>query len=347
MQASIVVRSYNRLPALCELLERLLSQKHESFEIVVVEQSTRATDEERARLDSIARDSRVRILRHAPLGGARARNVGVEAARGEFVLFVDDDDLVLGEHWIDQHLANYKDPKCLAVSGRQVRNPDGTDPADYPNSDRAFRRCQMFSRFLKIPWTYCRQTRRKVPVDCLIGTNGSMRRSCYRRFGGWDTDTTVEDEASFGYRAQRMKEPGEYFAYDPVPLIYRRQDVPGGLAKRYTSATRWFERMLEFVHRIVGRYFPTRVVALYPVYVLAVYGWTLAFIWDESNDYRTFAARAGASLQVLTAMPFLVGRGLWRLATQRAGARGEVVPIGPLPVAEPSSSGSMAARRAR
>jgi hypothetical protein len=202
----------------------------------------------------------------------------------------------------------------------------------------------MFSRVLKIPWTNCRQLRRKAPVDCLIGGNGSMRRSCYERFGGWDTDTNIEDEASFGYRAQRLKDADEYFVYDPIPVIYRRQNVPGGLAKRYTSATRWFERMLEFVHRIVGRYFPTRVIALYPIYVLAVYGWTLAFIWDESNDYRTFAARVGASVQVLAAMPFLVGRGLWRLATQPAG---EKTPALALPVVEASSSGSIAARRAR
>src|SRR4051812_37494287 len=120
-RASIVVRSYNRLPALCELVERLLGQKHESFEIIVVEQSTRATDTDRARLQALAADPRLRVLSYEPLGGARARNVGVEAARGEFVLFIDDDDLVIGDDWIDLHLANYTDPSCLAVSGRQVR----------------------------------------------------------------------------------------------------------------------------------------------------------------------------------------------------------------------------------
>ena len=35
----MIVRSYNRLPALCELLERLRRQDHPSYEIVVVEQS--------------------------------------------------------------------------------------------------------------------------------------------------------------------------------------------------------------------------------------------------------------------------------------------------------------------
>ena len=35
-RVSVVIRSYNRLPALCRLIETLLGQRHDSFEIVVV-----------------------------------------------------------------------------------------------------------------------------------------------------------------------------------------------------------------------------------------------------------------------------------------------------------------------
>src|SRR5258706_6716262 len=68
-RVSVVVRSYNRLPALGELLAALLAQDHDSFEIVVIEQSTDRAPEDVGRLDAIARDARVRILRHPPLGG--------------------------------------------------------------------------------------------------------------------------------------------------------------------------------------------------------------------------------------------------------------------------------------
>ena len=53
--ASIVVRSYNRLPSLCQLLAALLAQRCEqTFEIVVVEQSARCTPADAARLDALA-----------------------------------------------------------------------------------------------------------------------------------------------------------------------------------------------------------------------------------------------------------------------------------------------------
>ena len=39
-RVSLVIRSYNRLPVLAALVEQLLRQRHDAFEIVVVEQST-------------------------------------------------------------------------------------------------------------------------------------------------------------------------------------------------------------------------------------------------------------------------------------------------------------------
>src|SRR4051794_7555081 len=66
---SVVVRSYNRLPALAELLEALLAQDHDSFEVVVIEQSTIRVPHDVRRIDELARDPRVRVLSHPPLGG--------------------------------------------------------------------------------------------------------------------------------------------------------------------------------------------------------------------------------------------------------------------------------------
>jgi glycosyltransferase involved in cell wall biosynthesis len=83
---SIVVRSYNRVPALVELLERLLAQRHGAFEVVVVEQSTDVAPEDAARLDGLARDPRLRILKHAPLGGARAQRRRGRGARRDRAL---------------------------------------------------------------------------------------------------------------------------------------------------------------------------------------------------------------------------------------------------------------------
>jgi glycosyltransferase involved in cell wall biosynthesis len=87
---SIIVRSFNRVPSLCQLLDSLLRQTWSNLEIIVVEQSTNVPHAAAARLGELARDSRVVLLHRHPLGGAAARNVGVERARGEVLLFIDD-----------------------------------------------------------------------------------------------------------------------------------------------------------------------------------------------------------------------------------------------------------------
>lgn len=320
-QVSIVVRSYNRVPALCTLLEQLLAQRHDSFEIVVVEQSTEVAPADAARLAAIAEDPRVRLLEHPPLGGARARNVGVEATRGEIVLFIDDDDLPEGDGWIAAHLANYDDERCLGVSGRQKLGPDDAGPGGL-YARLAYRRCLRFSPLLKLPWTYVRHGRRKVPVDAVHGTNGSIRRSAYERFGGWDVDTRIEDEASFGFRAVRLKGADEYFAFDPRPVVIRGLDVPGGLAKRFMSAGVYYERFLDFVHHIVGRYHPVRVRVLYPFYVASVAAWTIGWVWDDSKRYDTVLKRLGGTLAFVPAVPYHTMRCLRRFWAEEPSSSG-------------------------
>jgi glycosyltransferase involved in cell wall biosynthesis len=301
IEVSIIVRSYNRHAALCDLLDVLLGQDHPDFEIVVVEQSDVIDATVADRLARLLADPRVRVLRHGRLGSAKARNTGVRAARGEFLLFMDDDDVPEGTTWIEQHLASYADPKCLGVSGRQKNSPDEENP--YAWKALAHWRCQDFSPLLKLPWTYVRQNRRKQPVGAVIGSNGSLRRSAVERFGLWDEDTAIEDEASFGLRAAQRMAPGEYFAFDPIPVIRRGIDVQGGMQKRFITTGPYYRRVLDFVHRIIGRYHPARVLLLWPLYVLAVYGWTVTWIWSDSRLHKTLPRRIAGTLGLLPLVP--------------------------------------------
>ena len=73
-RVSVIVRSYNRLVALGELVAALLRQTYPSFEIVVVEQSTVRPPEAVRRLEELAVDARVRLVHRPPRGGAAARS---------------------------------------------------------------------------------------------------------------------------------------------------------------------------------------------------------------------------------------------------------------------------------
>lgn len=323
---SVIVRSYNRLPWLCELVETLLTQDHDAFEIVVVEQSTDAPPAAAARLRALEADPRLRVLSHRPLGGARARNVGVAASRGAVLVFIDDDDLPVGRAFLRAIEARFDaDPRCLGLSVRQSWE-DGEAMSRIYRA-RARRRCMRFSPLLKLPYTYVRHDAPVARVDYVHGTGGALRREVLARVGGWDEDTPIEDEVSIAYRLRPALRPGEYLTFFPGAHLRRRMDVGGGLAKRKATTAGFFRRYLTFVHHILGRYHRTRVLALYPLYVLAGWTYVMEWLWNDLRDQTTFARRLGGALGFTLAFPVLAARELWRARLGRRPGSGEALAV--------------------
>jgi glycosyltransferase involved in cell wall biosynthesis len=284
---SVVVRSYNRLPALAELLQALLAQDHDSFEVVVIEQTTERAPEDVARLDVLARDPRVRVLAYPPLGGPGARNAGVRNARGDLLVFIDDDDLPASTDWLRLHEANFVDPACLGATGRFV-----DDGPPYVNMARAHRQVLSFN-LLKWQRVYARTDQRKR-VESVMGGNVAIRRFTLERFGLWDECTPIEDEPSLAYRINAGKHHDEYLLFDPAPRMIRRLDVPGGMAKRTMSGPVYAKRVFTFLHNIVGHYFPIRFVLLYPAYIYFVAYHVIQWICSDSKKHQTLARRIWA-----------------------------------------------------
>ena len=287
-RVSVVVRSYNRLPALLELVRELLAQDHESYEIVVVEQSTERAPEDVAQLDALARDLRLRILAFPPLGGPGARNAGVRAARGDLLVFIDDDDLPVGHDWLRRHEANFADSKCLGVTGQFVE--PSANP--YVNLERARRDVLSFNK-LKWQRVFARTDRRKH-VESLMGGNAAIPRRTLERFGLWDECTPIEDEPSLAYRINAGKAADEYLLFDPAVRMIRRLDVPGGMAKRTMSGPRYAKRVFTFLHNIIGHYFPLRFVLLYPAYFFMCCYHVTQWICSDSIKHKTLAQRVWA-----------------------------------------------------
>lgn len=297
---SVVVRSYNRLPALAELLERLLAQDHDDFEIVVVEQSTERPAEASAKVDVLAADPRVRILRSPPLGGPGARNAGVRAATGDLLVFIDDDDLPATTDWLRRHEANLADPSCLGATGRFV-GEDGR-PVPYRNMARARRDVLSFN-WLKWQRVYARSDEKKR-VESVMGGNVAIRRATLERFGLWDECTPIEDEPSLAYRIAAGKRADEYLLFDPEVTMIRRLEVPGGMAKRTLSGPAYARRVFTFVHNIIGHYFPLRLVLLYPAYYVFVAWHATEWIVSDSKKHRTFVSRALGAIGLNLVLPF-------------------------------------------
>ncbi len=91
-ELSIVVATYDRPALALESLAAWLRQHGDlpSFEVVLVDDGGSEENHRRLR-DAVAADPRLRLLRRPNGGQAAARNSGLDAARGAWLLFADDD----------------------------------------------------------------------------------------------------------------------------------------------------------------------------------------------------------------------------------------------------------------
>ena len=102
---SVVVPTYNRLPILRQCLAALEAQELstapgvEGYEVIVVDDGS--TDETVAALRQ-ATDPHLRLLQQDHGGAAMARNLGVKAARGNVIVFIDS-DLVVVKGFLSAH----------------------------------------------------------------------------------------------------------------------------------------------------------------------------------------------------------------------------------------------------
>ncbi|WP_083868163.1 glycosyltransferase family 2 protein [Halomonas smyrnensis] len=90
---SIIIPVYNVEAYIDECLNSICGQSYDRLEVIIVEDCS--TDGSLTNLKPHLSDSRVRLIQHdCNAGLSAARNTGIEAACGDFVLFVDSDDVI-------------------------------------------------------------------------------------------------------------------------------------------------------------------------------------------------------------------------------------------------------------
>ncbi|HXI22913.1 MAG TPA: glycosyltransferase family 2 protein [Pyrinomonadaceae bacterium] len=90
---SVIIPTHNRAELILKTLNSVLSQTHQSYEVIVVDDAS--TDDTEQVLASLIRTQTIRYVRHEQnYERAQSRNTGMKNARGRFVTFLDSDDLM-------------------------------------------------------------------------------------------------------------------------------------------------------------------------------------------------------------------------------------------------------------
>ena len=91
---SIVIPIYNAASYLQQCLDSIKNQSFTDFEVIMVNDGSTDASKEIC-MNYVATDNRFRLINQINSGVSSARNTGIELSRGKWITFIDSDD------WID------------------------------------------------------------------------------------------------------------------------------------------------------------------------------------------------------------------------------------------------------
>jgi glycosyltransferase involved in cell wall biosynthesis len=170
-RVSVIIPVRNGASYLAEAIRSTLAQSHPPLEVIVIDDGS--TDESAAIACGMAHP--VRVLERPHQGAGAARNAGIKAAAGDFLAFLDADDLWSPDKlalqlarftarpeldFVFTHVRNFISPELAPEEKERILCPRRALPGMIPSSllarRSAFERCGRFPEDLRvgelIPW---------------------------------------------------------------------------------------------------------------------------------------------------------------------------------------------------
>jgi O-antigen biosynthesis protein len=182
---SVVTPCYNASATLAETIASVAGQTYSAIEHIVVDDGSR---DESWRVIEAHRGRVTGLQLGENGGGAHARNIGAAQARGDYLLFLDADDLLGPEAVAGLVAAVRQHPGtigyCRWLRWRRVGRAWQAVPAEIPLPDPAG---DPLRGWLQNVW---------VPPCAVL-----WRRDSYEKTGGWDERLTLNDDGELMMRA--------------------------------------------------------------------------------------------------------------------------------------------------
>ena len=216
---SVVIPVYGKLDYTLACLRSLLRHLPQApFEVIVVDD---ASPDDSA--SSLAQIVGLRLLRNERnLGFVGSCNAGAAAARGEYLLFLNNDTQVT-PNWLDGLLTCFAERKDCGIAGSRLVYPDGRlqEAGGLVFADGSCWNVGRFEQRDASAWRYRRQ------VDYVSGASLMIRRDTFQRVGGFDTRYTPAyyEDTDLAFAVRQI---GLAAYYEPASTVIHCEGISAG-----------------------------------------------------------------------------------------------------------------------
>ena len=208
---SVIVPCYNQGNYLKETIQSALGSTYRPLEIIIINDGSTDNSLEIAK-ELEALHAEVRVLDQINAGVTKARNVGIGAARGEYILPLDGDDLIAPDY-IEKGLA--------VLSAR-------------PEVKVVYCQAEKFNESMRKPWKLKPFSLSQLAKDNMIFVSALYRKSDALEVGGYSEDMHMGRE-DWEFWIKMLKNGGEVIRLSEIGFFYRL--TPTSKRKKTGGAT--------------------------------------------------------------------------------------------------------------
>jgi len=209
--ATIVIPTYKRTNLALTLAKQIRSF-YSNIQIIIVEQETSGNKNQKE-IDKY----NIEYYQLAKANTSIAKNLGIIKAKGEVVIFFDD-DVEITKNTVINHLKQYADKNIIGVAGRVINDSEIIPKNTEVETGK--------TNWLGTKFSYQFWSTKKQTVDFVYGCNMSFRKSALDKINGFDENfPKIFEEVDL---SRRIKKYGDII-FEPNTLVYHHKALSGGI----------------------------------------------------------------------------------------------------------------------
>lgn len=217
---SIIIPTFNRARLLSETLRSVVAQTHSNWECIIVDDGSTDNTEEIIK-EYVTNDNRFQYYcrpNGLVKGASSCRNIGLSKCSGDFVQFLDSDDIIESNKFEVQLLSLFKESyKSVAICKWGIFDTDIAKSNIKENLPyyRNFESCKDLFNVLGTYGLY-------IPLHCFL-----INKNLVVNAGKWNEELSINDDGEF---FSRLLINADKIVYVESTVVYYRKNYEMGLS---------------------------------------------------------------------------------------------------------------------